>query len=145
MSDTPAALTGNAAIDQLAERIARRDTPPELRNPHRFEPPWVRARLAAALAELLPARNSRGLAIRAAMCQGFIEHEALTAAELAAAAGVERIAAGRALADLGAVGLLRSAYEGGKRRRYRLTRFGEDWLLALARCETPPAPPAAAR
>ncbi|RTQ47149.1 hypothetical protein EJV47_19825 [Hymenobacter gummosus] len=143
MSDTLPTLAGQAAIDRLAERIALRDTPPELRNPHRYEPPWVRARLAGALTTLLPGRNSRGLAIRAAMCHAFVEREALTAAELAAVAGVQRLAAGRALADLGEVGLLRAAYKGGKRRRYRLTRFGEDWLLALARCETPPLAPAA--
>ena len=102
----------------------------------------MRARLAAALAPLAPRRNRRGREMLAAMCHAFVEHEALTAAELHAAAGVERIAGGRALGELVRIGLLRWAYEGGRRRRFRLTRYGEDWLLALARCETPPAPPA---
>ena len=142
MSTSLPAPTGNSAIDGLAERIARRDVPVAERNPHRFEPAWVRARLAAALAPLAPRRNRRGRDMLAAMCHAFVEHEALTAAELGAAAGVERIAGGRALGELVRIGLLSRAYEGGRRRRYRLTRFGEDWLLALARCETPPPPPA---
>lgn len=30
----------------------------------------------------------------------------------------------------------------GPRRVFRLTRWGEDWLLAVGRCEVPPQRPA---
>ncbi|RAK67995.1 hypothetical protein DLM85_08105 [Hymenobacter edaphi] len=134
--------TGVAAIDDLAARIARRDQPREQLDPLRFTPERIRARVAAALPALAPGSNVRGYATMSRMCYAFVEQEEATAAQLAALGGVQRLAAGQALGALVRGGLLRWHYA-GPRRRYRLTRFGEDWLLALARCEVPPAPPVA--
>ncbi|GAB3829325.1 helix-turn-helix domain-containing protein [Hymenobacter jeollabukensis] len=137
----PAEPTGVPVIDALAERIARRDQPRDTTDPRRFEPDRIRARIAEALRPLVPGRNSRGYGTMSHICYAFVEREASTTAQLAAAAGVQRIAAGHALGSLVRAGVLRWANV-GTHRYYRLTRFGEDWLLALARCETPPAAPA---
>jgi predicted transcriptional regulator len=98
--------------------------------------------LRAAVAPLVPGRNQRGRSVQARMLYRFLEHEALTARSLADAANIERVAGGRATAGLVRAGLLRWAYE-GPRRVYRLTRWGEDWLLAVGRGEAPPARPQA--
>ncbi|GAB3577284.1 hypothetical protein [Hymenobacter daeguensis] len=128
-----------ALLSGLAERIARRDQP-ALTQADSYAPEQVMQRLLVALAPLVPGRNQRGRTVQARMLYRFFAHEALTARNLADAANVERVAGGRATTGLVRAGLLRWAYE-GPRRIYRLTRWGEDWLLAIGRCEVPPARP----
>ena len=126
-------------VGHLAARVARRDQPPPP-DEHTFTPDRVRQRLEDTLAALVPGRNARGRATQAHMCYVFLEREACTAAQLAAGAGVGRVAGSHAHTGLVRAGLLRFAYE-GPRRVFRLTRFGEDWLLAVARNEHPPVAP----
>ena len=129
-------------LDDLAARIARRDLPPAANEANRFEPAQVLRRLADALVPLLPKRNAQGRTSQARMLYQFMQHEAQTSADLAHAAGLGRLAASQSHHGLVRVGLLRWAYE-GPRRVYRLSRWGEDWLLAVGRCEVPPAQPTA--
>jgi predicted transcriptional regulator len=128
-----------ALFGGLAERIARRDQP-ALAVPDPYATEQVMHRLLTALAPLVPGRNQRGRIVQARMLYRFFAHEALTARNLADAANVERVAGGRATAGLVHAGLLQWTYE-GPRRVYRLTRWGEDWLLAIGRCEVPPVRP----
>ena len=134
----PVVTTVEPLLEDLAARIARRDLPPAAADANRFEPAQVLRRLDGYLAVLLPGRNRLSRASRARMLYQFMQHEAQTARDLARAAGVARVAGSRAHAELVHIGLLRGAYE-GPRRVYRLTRWGEDWLLAVGRCEVPPA------
>ena len=129
--------TTEPLLDGLAERIARRDLPPvrPLINP--FAPEQVMERLLATLRPLVPGRNERGRLSQARMLYRFLEHEGQTAADLARAAGIERVAGSIAHTGLVRAGLLRWAYE-GPHRVYRLTRWGEDWLLAVGRAEAVP-------
>ena len=129
-------------LEGLAARIARRDLPPAAAYANRFEPAQVLRRLDDYLAALLPGRNRLSRASRVRMLYQFMQHEAQTARDLARAAGVARVAGSRAHAELVGIGLLRGAYE-GPRRVYRLSRWGEDWLLAIGRCEVPPTRPGA--
>ncbi|MDO7877640.1 hypothetical protein Q5H93_23070 [Hymenobacter sp. ASUV-10] len=136
---TPATSSIEPLLDGLADRIARRDLPPPVADP--YAPAQVMKRLSAALKVLDPVRNRRGRHSQGKMLLQYLEHEAQTAADLARAAGIGRVAGSRAHGQLVAVGLLRWAYE-GPRRVYRLTRWGEDWLLALGRNERLPERPA---
>ncbi|TGE21411.1 hypothetical protein E5K00_14070 [Hymenobacter aquaticus] len=131
---TPADLTG-----PLEARIARRGQPPPA-DEHTFTPQRTLQRLEAELARLLPERNSRGRHTQARMLYAFLTHEARTAPQLAALGGVGRVAGSWAHGGLVRAGLLHYQQQ-GRWRQYRLTRFGEDWLLAVARNETPPAAP----
>jgi hypothetical protein len=137
----PVAASIEPLLDGLADRIARRDLPPPVADP--YAPTQVMKRLLAALKLLQPERNRRGRLSQARMLYQYLEHEARTAAALAQAAGIGRVAGGRAHSGLVEAGLLRWAYE-GPRRVYRLTRWGEDWLLALGRNERLPERPEAA-
>jgi len=132
----PAALS-----HQLAARVARRDLPPDSTPaPDTFTPLRTLERIVYHLTRLLPGRNRRGLATQARMCYAFLTHETLTPPELAAAGQVARGAGSYAHSGLVRAGLLAFAQHDGH-RHYRLTRFGEDWLLAVARNEAPPAAP----
>jgi hypothetical protein len=135
---TPATPSLEPLLEGLATRIARRDLPPPMADP--FAPGQVLKRLLAALKVLEPTRNRRGRHSQAQMLLQFLKHEAQTAADLARAAGIGRVAGSRAHGGLTETGLLRWAYE-GPRRVYRLSRWGEDWLLALGRNEVLPARP----
>ena len=139
---TPATATIAPLLDGLAERIARRDVPPVLANIDPNDPAQFVERLVTALRPLVPHRNGRGHYSQALMLYRFLQHETQTGYELAAAAGIERVAGSRAHTALVEAGLL--AWQRiGPRRIYRLTRWGEDWLLAVGRCEVPPARPQA--
>ena len=94
----------------------------------------------AALEPLVPHSNGRGNDTQARMMTCFLHHETQTAANLAAAASIERVAGSRAHTALVNAGLL-TWQRIGPRRQYRLSRWGEDWLLAIGRCEVPPARP----
>jgi hypothetical protein len=137
---TISAPTTEPLLAGLAERIARRDLPlvQPLVNP--FAPEQVLERLLTTLTPLVPGRNYRGRLSQARMLYRFLEHEAQTAADLARAAGIERVAGSIAHTGLVRAGLLRWAYE-GPRRVFRLTRWGEDWLLAVGRAEAVPPRP----
>jgi hypothetical protein len=123
-------------VRQRAARIARRNLPPTPA-PDAFTPARTVERLAAHLAELLPTRNRRGLLTHGRLCCAFLTHETRTAAQLAAAGGVGRAAGRYAHGSLVRAGLLSYTWL-DRQRQYGLTRFGEDWLLAVARNETPP-------
>jgi hypothetical protein len=139
--DSTSRPTAEPLLDDFAARVARRDQPPPLTGPNPFEPAQVRQRIASALAPLLPHSNARGRAGQAWMLYAFLQQEALTAGELAGYAGIQRVAGSHAHTALVQAGLLRWAYE-GPRRRFRLTRYGEDWLLAVGKGEAVPARPA---
>ena len=133
----PLPATVEPLLDALAARIAGRDLHPAATAANRFEPEQVLLRLADALAPLLPGRNHRGRAGQAQMLYCFMAHATRTAAQLAAAAGVGRVAGSNAHNGLLRAGLLLGARQ-GPGKVYRLRRWGEDWLLALGRAEVPP-------
>jgi len=135
-------VPGSAAaqlVEQFAERVARRDVPPPP-DPNRFEAPQVLDRLAWRLQPL--SRYSRLRSTLARICYAFVAEPERSAAALSAAAGVGREAISNAVGILQRGGLLQYQYR-NRRRQYRLTRFGEDWLLAIAQDTEPPALPAA--
>ena len=136
----PSKRTVEPLLDDLAERIARRDLPPVVVYTDPYDPAQFHQRLMAALEPLVPHSNGRGNDTQARMMTCFLRYQTQTAADLAAAASIERVAGSRAHTALVNAGLL--TWERiGPRRQYRLSRWGEDWLLAVGRCEVPPAPP----
>ena len=138
---SPAKFTIEPLLDGLAERIARRDLPPVVSYTDPYDPGQFVQRLIAALRLVVPNGNDRGRLGQARMLYRFLQHETQTAADLAAAANVERVAGSRAHTALVNAGLL-AWVRIGPRRVYRLTRWGEDWLLAVGRCEAAPERPA---
>ncbi|MBF9223826.1 hypothetical protein [Hymenobacter ruricola] len=134
----PKNLSADALVAAFAERVARRDDPPPP-DPARFEAPQVLGRLVQALRPLTGMRTERGRATLARMCYAFVAAPEHSGPALAEAAGVGEIAACRARGHLRRVGLLENRYGGGH-RRYRLTRFGEDWLLAVVQGTKIPGP-----
>jgi|GEM_PF-1248960 len=136
------ALSTETRIAQFAERLARRDAPVPP-DPARFEPARVLDRLQRALQLLTQMRLYKGRLTLARMCYAFLEVPELSGAALQQAAGIGDIAGSRARTRLERAGLLQHYYPGSQ-RRYRLTRFGEDWLLAVAQDTKPPAPSVAA-
>ena len=138
---TPAKRTIEPLLDGLAERIARRDAPPVVIYTDPFAPEQFHQRLMVALEPLVPHSNGRGNDTQARMMTRFLRQEIQTAADLADSASIERVAGSRAHTALVNVGLL-TWQRIGPRRVYRLTRWGEDWLLAVGRCEVPPERPA---
>lgn len=132
-------LSTEARIAQFAERVARRDdpVPPD---PARFEPARVLDRLQRALQPLTQMRLYKGRLTLARMCYAFLEGQELSSAALQQVAGIGDVAGSRARTRLERAGLLRHYYPGSQ-RRYRLTRFGEDWLLAVAQDTEIPTPP----
>lgn len=137
--ETPVPPSTTPALEALAERIARRDLPPPVADP--YAPQQITKRLLEALKPLVPGRNRRGRLKQAWMLHRFFSHETQTADDLAEAAGIYRVAGSRAHTGLVQAGLLRWQRI-GPRRVFRLTRWGEDWLLAVGRNEVPPARPA---
>lgn len=133
------AVSTEARIAQFAERVARRDdpVPPD---PARFELARVLDRLQRALQSLTQMRLYKGRLTLARMCYAFLDGKELSSAALQQVAGIGDIAGSRARTRLERAGLLRHYYPGSQ-RRYRLTRFGEDWLLAVAQDTEIPAPP----
>jgi len=136
----PLPPTAAPLLDGLAARIARRDLPPAVKEANGFEPAQVLRRLAEALVPLLPDRNAQGRSSQARMLYQLMQHEAQTSAELARAAGLARLAGSQSHHGLVRAGLVHGAYE-GRGRTFRLTRWGEDWVLAAGRGEVPPARP----
>ena len=136
----PATRTIEPLLDALSERIARRDLPPVVVYADPNDPAQFHQRLMAALAPLVPHSNGRGNDTQARMMGCFLRHETQTGADLAASASIERAAGSRAHTALVGAGLL-AWTRIGPRRVFRLTRWGEDWLLAVGRCEAPPARP----
>ena len=122
----------------FATRVARRDDPPAP-DPARFEAPQVLARLAEALRGRTPVRLAKGRDTLARLCYAFVAAPELSGPALSAAGGVGEIATCRARVRLERAGLLRHFYHEG-RRRYALTRYGEDWLLAVVQGTEIPAP-----
>ena len=137
---TPAPRTIEPLLDSLAERIARRDLPPVVIYTNPNDPEQFHQRLMAALEPLVPHSNGRGNYTQARMMGLFLHHETRTGYQLAEAASIERVAGSRAHTALVNAGLL-TWTRIGPRRIFRLSRWGEDWLLAIGRCEVPPARP----
>jgi hypothetical protein len=133
----PAKRTIEPLPDALAGRIAGRDLPPVVVYSDPNDPEQFVQRLVEALRPWLLHGNERGRLGRARMLYCFMANETQTGAHLAAAAGVERGAGSRAHTALVQAGLL-AWTRIGPRRVFRLTRWGEDWLLAVGRCEVPP-------
>lgn len=138
MATTPA--SAEPLLEDFAARLARRDQPLAYKEPHGFAPGQVQQRIAAALLALLPGTNSQSRSAQARLLYHFISQETATGAELAAVTGRGRAAVARAIHSLLDAGLLRRAFE-GPLRRCRLTRYGEDWLLAVSKGEAVPARP----
>jgi DNA-binding transcriptional ArsR family regulator len=133
-SPAPASL-----VDRFTERVARRDQPPQP-DPHRFEPPQVAARIGRHLRARLGLATDHHLPVLVAVCLALIEQPASATSALAAAAGVRRPAANRAADRLQRAGLAEDYWD-GHYHYYRLTRAGEDWLLAVVQDTLPePAP-----
>lgn len=137
---TPAKRTIEPLLNGLADRIARRDVPPVVVYSDPNDPEQFHQRLMAALEPLVPHSNGRGNETQARMMALFLRHETCTGYEMADAASIERVAGSRAHTALVNAGLL-TWTRIGPRRVFRLTRWGEDWLLAIGRCEVPPARP----
>ena len=128
-------------IAQFAARVAHRDDPAPP-DPQRFEPERVLERLQQALHPLTGVRLYKGRLTLARMCYAFLDGKELSSGALQSVAGIGEVAASRARTRLERAGLLHHYYP-GSRRRYRLTRYGEDWLLAVAQDTEIPKPPVA--
>jgi hypothetical protein len=139
MLPEPAASAPNSLVDRFAERVAQRDQPPPP-DPHRFDPPQVAARIGRHLRVHLALRTDHQLPVLVAVCMALIEHPTCSTAALARAAGVQRPAANRAAARLQRAGMT-ADYWDAHAHCYRLTRAGEDWLLAVVQ-DTLPEPAA---
>lgn len=121
-----------AAFEQ---RVLTRDVPRV--EPLRFDAASVRQRLETALRQRLPQqRDRRRLRKLALVCYGFVAQPTQHSTDPGLTAALGCSAAG--LLDVWAVlrtGGLVERFHGGHARYYRLTRAGEDWLLAAVKGE----------
>ncbi|MBF9219612.1 ArsR/SmtB family transcription factor [Hymenobacter ruricola] len=136
----PAATSETALLAAFERRVLARDEPV----PVPMDAGSLRARIRAGLAGRLPQpgrqRDRRRLRRMAYLCHQFLAVPTLfsTAPELAAALDLSPSGLTRTWRELREAGLV-ELVPAGTRRCYRLSRAGEDWLLAVVKGETPPA------
>jgi DNA-binding transcriptional ArsR family regulator len=102
----------------------------------RFDRASVLERLRPALRQYLGQDDSRRLRKLAVLCHGFIAQPSQHSTDpaLVAELNCSASALAESWGELRAGGLV-ERYHDGTHRRYRLTRAGEDWLLAVVKGE----------
>lgn len=134
-----ARATDEALVAAFEHRVQTRDVPPPP-EPLRFDPASVQARIENALRQRLVHQNdSRRFAKLTAALYRFLAEPTQLSTEpaLRAQFNCTLSALAKAWAELRAAGLVEH-YADGRRRRHRLTRAGEDWLLAVVKGEPVP-------
>lgn len=121
-----------ALLAAFEQRVLTRDVPP----PVLFDAASVQARLRAALRVRLRQRDSRRLRSVALICYNFLAAplQLSTNPALADALGLSASGLSRTWAELREAGLVERTNL-GRQRGYRLSRAGEDWLLAMVKGE----------
>ena len=122
-----------AAFEQ---RVLTRDLPP----PVLFDEASIRQRVQQALRQRLGQRHPHRLHKLTAICYRFLAQPVLASTDPALLAELQcppdtLATVWRELLDAGLV----AYHSSGHQRHYRLERPAEDWLLAVAKGETPPA------
>lgn len=124
-----------AAAAAFEQRVLTRDVP--RREPVRFDAASVQQRLAVALGQgRARRRDPRRLRKLALLCHSFVAQPAQHSTDpvLMTALACSSAALLDVWAELRAAGLV-ERYHQGRARYYRLTRAGEDWLLAVVKGE----------
>jgi DNA-binding transcriptional ArsR family regulator len=127
-----------ALLAAFEQRVLTRDEPrPRVLA---FDAASVQARLAPALRAKLGQREPRRLRRLAVICYSFLATptQRSTDPDLLEALSLSQSGLNRAWRELRDAGLV-EGQAAGPQRHYRLTRAGEDWLLAVVKGETPPA------
>lgn len=121
-----------AALAAFEQRILTRDVPRA--EPLRCDADSVRERLRRSLRQRLGQRDPRRQRTLAIICHRFltIPEQFSTDEELAGTLGLSAGSLARAWRELRESGLV-ELVPAGRRRAYRLSRAGEDWLLAVAK------------
>jgi hypothetical protein len=125
-----------ALVAAFEQRILTRDEPRVV--PLLFDAASVQQRLRPALRQYLSQRDHRRLHKLALVCYGFVaqptQHSTDPALYEALACSPGALLG--VWAELRTAGLV-ERYHLGRQRHYRLTRQGEDWLLAVVKGEEP--------
>ena len=123
-----------ALVAAFEQRVLTRDVP----RPRElaFDAASVQARLAQALRGKLGQREPRRLRRQAVICYNFLAAPAQFSTDPALTEALDLSASGlnRAWRELRDAGLV-ERQPVGHRRQYRLSRAGEDWLLAVVKGE----------
>lgn len=138
---SPLLTADEAAVAAFEQRVLTRDVPP-VPPPLRFDAASVQQRLETALRRRLPQqRDPRRVRKLALVCYGFVAQptQHSTDPDLLAALGCSSAGLLDVWAELRTAGLM-ERFHGGRARYYRLTRAGEDWLLAVVKGEEGAAP-----
>jgi DNA-binding transcriptional ArsR family regulator len=132
--DSAPLAADEALIAAFEQRVLTRDEPKP--DPLRFSAASVQARLRQALRAALGQRDSRRLHTLTLMCYQFLTTPLLLSTDpaLAAALGLSGSALTRTWRELRESGLVEQLHL-GRGRGYRLSREGEDWLLAVVKGE----------
>ena len=122
-----------AALAAFEQRVLTRDAP-RVPEPPRLDAASVQARLRQALRQRLGQRDPRRQHSLAIICHRFLAVPELhsTDAGLVEALGLSPASLTRTWRELRESGLV-ELVPAGRRRAYRLSRTGEDWLLAVAK------------
>lgn len=120
-------------IAQFADRLARRDQPVEPA-PLAFDEESVLQRLMMALHKHLHQRDPRRRRRLALACYALMQQPSLNASTLQRLLACSAASVSRVMNELLAAGLAERG-QLGKQQPYRLTRAGEDWVLAVVRGE----------
>jgi hypothetical protein len=135
LAPAAAPVSGDEAlVAAFEQRVLTRDEPRV--EPLRFDAASVQARLARALRPRLGQDDPRRLHALAVLCYGFLAAPVQLSTDAALVAALGRSASGlartwRELRDGGLV----ERHSVSRQRGYRLTRAGEDWLLAVVKGE----------
>lgn len=124
-----------AALAAFEQRVLTRDAPP-VPAPPRLDAASVQERLRHALRRRLGQRDPRRQRTLAIICHRFlaVPEQFSTDDFLVAALGLAPVSLARAWREMRESGLV-ALVPAGRRRAYRLSRAGEDWLLAVAKGE----------
>ena len=122
--DMPAGAESNEVVAGFARRVALRDVPPEP-EPLRFDALSVQQRIHAAFRRKKPALTTPRRTALVQICYRFLTEPVL---DSTAHPGASRTRS-RDWQLLVALRFVQREHV-GRQRRYRLSRAGEDWLLA---------------
>lgn len=120
-------------IAQFADRVARRDQP-TAPAPLALDEESVLQRLMAALHTRLRQRDPRRRRRLAQACYALMQQPSQDAPTLQGLLACSEASVPRVMNELRAAGLAERGQR-GRQQPYRLTRTGEDWVLAVVRGE----------
>ncbi len=124
-----------AIVTAFEHRVATRDEPKA--EPLLFDAASVQERLRRALRVRLRQRDPRRLRRLASICYHFLAAPTQLSTDPAVALSLSPSALTRTWRELREAGLV-ELVPAGRQRGYRLTRAGEDWLLAVVKGEADP-------